>query len=164
MHARFGTGESVPALGQIGREALYLLAAPSTSPEARAQALGRAGAGEHLGIADVRAIVRNGGAPAVLQVSRELRADRNEIRHAERIERIAAIAEGNTPLPTGRRYPIILADPPWRFYGYTSKEAEGRALDYPTLSESELCALPIADLATDPDAILFLWTTSAHLR
>jgi len=35
--------------------------------------------------------------------------------------------------------------------------------DYPTMSLPEVCALPVGDLAT-PDAMLFLWATSAHLE
>jgi N6-adenosine-specific RNA methylase IME4 len=33
---------------------------------------------------------------------------------------------------------------------------------YPTLLTEEICAFPVANLAT-PDAALFLWTTPAHL-
>ena len=34
---------------------------------------------------------------------------------------------------------------------------------YPTLALDDICALPVADLATD-DAVLFLWTTASHLQ
>jgi N6-adenosine-specific RNA methylase IME4 len=59
------------------------------------------------------------------------------------------------------RYPIVLADPPYYFEGYTSAEAYDRAPHYPTMRIDQICALPVRDLATDA-AILFLWTTSAH--
>ena len=52
------------------------------------------------------------------------------------------------------KYPIIYADPPWR---YSAKKVQGAAENhYPTMSIEELCALPVADLAA-PDSALFLW-------
>ena len=51
------------------------------------------------------------------------------------------------------KYPIIYADPPWR---YTQKGLQGAAEHhYPTMSINELCALPVAELAA-PDSALFL--------
>ncbi|MBC2871941.1 DNA methyltransferase [Pseudoflavonifractor sp. BIOML-A6] len=58
------------------------------------------------------------------------------------------------------RYSIIYADPPWR---YTAKKVQGAAENhYPTMSISELCALPVADLAAK-DSALFLWATFPQL-
>ena len=58
------------------------------------------------------------------------------------------------------RYSIIYADPPWR---YTAKKIQGAAENhYPTMSISELCALPVADLAAK-DSALFLWATFPQL-
>ena len=84
-----------------------------------------------------------------------------DIRHQERTQRLAEIACGNEDLPTAVRYPVIYADPPWR---YEHVETESRAIEnhYPTMSLEEICALPVADLAT-PDAVLFLWATSPKL-
>jgi len=64
-------------------------------------------------------------------------------------------------LPTGKRYPVIYADPPWR---YDYAETESRAIEnqYPTMPLDDICALPVSDLATD-DAVLFLWATSPKL-
>lgn len=62
-------------------------------------------------------------------------------------------------LPTDRRFPVIYADPPWRYeqqlMGHTDRGVENH---YPTMSLAEICALPVKALATD-DAILFLWVT-----
>jgi N6-adenosine-specific RNA methylase IME4 len=99
----------------------------------------------------------------VLRAAKQMRAERAEVRRGERLERIAEISKGNTALSVTARYPVILADPPWYFEGYTTEEAYERAPKYPTMRLEELCALPVAELATD-DAILFLWSTSAHLR
>ena len=58
------------------------------------------------------------------------------------------------------QYSIIYADPPWR---YTAKKVQGAAENhYPTMSISELCALPVADLAAK-DSALFLWATFPQL-
>lgn len=68
-----------------------------------------------------------------------------------------------TPLPTGK-YRIFYADPPWK-YGDSRdglSTATGATTHYPTMSISELCALPILELAED-NAVLFLWVTSPIL-
>ena len=52
------------------------------------------------------------------------------------------------------KYPIIYADPPWR---YSAKKVQGAAENhYPTMSIEELCALPVAELAAK-DSALFMW-------
>lgn len=58
-------------------------------------------------------------------------------------------------------YGVILADPPWR--DETWGEVNGRAPPYPTMSEEELWALPVHEVAA-PSAHLMMWTTAQHLR
>ena len=58
-------------------------------------------------------------------------------------------------LPTGP-FQVIVADPPWRY-------DSGNSLPYPTMDIEEIKSMPIAGIA-DPNAILWLWTTNAHLR
>ncbi len=87
-----------------------------------------------------------------------------EIKRAGRVKKLAEAARGNEPLPVGRtarRYPVIYADPPWR---YEHVETENRAIEnhYPTMDLDAICALPVASMVTD-DAILFLWATSPKL-
>ena len=54
------------------------------------------------------------------------------------------------------KYPIIYADPPWR---YSAKKVQGAAENhYPTMSIDKLCALPVETLAAK-DCLLFLWAT-----
>jgi hypothetical protein len=62
--------------------------------------------------AEQRQIVAR-GEREILETAKRIRADRAESRRAERVARIAAISNANAPLPQDRRYPIILADPPW---------------------------------------------------
>lgn len=56
---------------------------------------------------------------------------------------------------------MIYADPPW---SYNDKRCSGNAADhYPTMRLSDICALPVADIAAD-DCVLFLWATYPMLR
>jgi N6-adenosine-specific RNA methylase IME4 len=69
------------------------------------------------------------------------------------------LSDASAALPTGRQYPVIYADPPWqRKQGVTSRSYENH---YPTMTWSEICALPVKDLVL-PDAWLFLWIPRAH--
>ncbi len=58
-------------------------------------------------------------------------------------------------LPSGP-FQVIVADPPWRY-------DSGNSLPYPTMDIEEIKAIPVAEIA-DENAILWLWTTNAHLR
>ena len=59
------------------------------------------------------------------------------------------------------KYQIIYADPPWR---YDRKGVQGAAEKiYPTMTQEEICKLPVADIA-DENAVLFLWATFPKLR
>lgn len=63
-----------------------------------------------------------------------------------------------------QKFATILADPPWQFVNRTGKVApEHRRLSrYSTMTRSEICALPIKDLAA-PTAHLYLWVPNALL-
>lgn len=58
-------------------------------------------------------------------------------------------------------YPILYADPPWR---YEHVETENRAIEnhYPTMTIEEICSLPVRAVSAD-DSVLFLWATSPKL-
>ena len=60
-------------------------------------------------------------------------------------------------------YGAILADPPW---AYTMRSAKGHAKSpeshYQTMSEAEICALPVGHLA-GRHCLLALWSTWPHL-
>lgn len=77
-----------------------------------------------------------------------------------------------------KKYQIIYADPPWRFTGLGSKGIRSGKMradnpnlhenirledKYLTMSVDELKALKIKDTLVDDSAVLFLWTTDAHL-
>lgn len=61
----------------------------------------------------------------------------------------------------GRKFGCIYADPPWRYENCATRGAA--ANHYPTMSEEEIAALPVARLAAD-DCWLHLWTTNGHLE
>ena len=96
----------------------------------------------------------------ILEAAKAIRARKADATRAETIERIGAIAAGNRPLGIGTKYPIILADPPWAYEN--PPLSGGPANHFPTLLIEAICALSVADLATD-DALLYLWATSPKL-
>jgi len=65
-----------------------------------------------------------------------------------------------------KRFPILLADPPWTFKnngrGIVASGIRSPEHHYPCMETDEICALPVKGIAAK-DAVLFLWTTSAHL-
>src|SRR6202165_2782180 len=58
-------------------------------------------------------------------------------------------------LPTGP-FEVIVADPPWRY-------ETGNDLPYPTMAIQDIKSMPVESISAD-DAVLWLWTTNAHLR
>jgi N6-adenosine-specific RNA methylase IME4 len=90
---------------------------------------------------------------------------------SSRAERMAALARSRArrdallPVPAfpTERYQVIYADPPWRFETRSpagmQKSPEGH---YPTLSDQEIAALPVARIAC-PSSVLLLWSTVPKL-
>lgn len=103
------------------------------------------------------------GRKEILEAAKAIRAEEAVVRREERLEKIAEISKGNSGLATDVRYPIVYADPPWRYenppMGGTNRSIENH---YPTMTLEEICAMPVADLATD-DAMLYLWATAPKL-
>jgi N6-adenosine-specific RNA methylase IME4 len=112
---------------------------------------------------DEQAEVVARGEREILAKAKEINAGKATKRRAERIERIAEISKGNAELGTSTRYPIIYADPPWRYenppIGSTSRAIENH---YDTMTLEAICAMPVVQLATD-DALLYLWATAPKL-
>jgi len=96
----------------------------------------------------------------ITQAANTIYAERRETRRQARVEQIRVVAEA-APLVTGRRYPVILADPPWR-YEHTPTDSRAIENHYPTMVLDDICALPIADVRA-PTAVIFLWATSPKL-
>lgn len=80
----------------------------------------------------------------------------SDARRRERTRKLVEISRADAPLSAvGRRFPILYADPPWR---YEHSATENRAIEnqYPTMALEEICGLEVPTVATD-DAVLFLW-------
>lgn len=60
-----------------------------------------------------------------------------------------------------RRYDVILADPPWSYYGQQDKWGAA-AKFYATAPDEAIVQLPVPDLLSDR-GVLFLWATSPRL-
>lgn len=104
------------------------------------------------------AVIQSG---STATAAKEVRAKKLETRRAERIENIVEISRGNTELKTDKKFPLIYADPPWR---YEHVETESRAIEnqYPTMTLDEICELPVDGIAA-ADCVLFMWATSPKL-
>lgn len=66
------------------------------------------------------------------------------------------------PFPD-KKYDVIYADPPWDVRKIQRRSRPNqRHMDYPTMSLSEICSLPVGDI-TRTDCTLWIWTTHAYL-
>lgn len=105
----------------------------------------------------------------IVAKAKEIRTDKQRVRHAARLIKMEAVARNGSetaPDKVLQKYPVIYADPPWKF-GVRSevtgceKSAENH---YPTMDTDEICALfekignPVSQ-----DAVLFLWATNPML-
>lgn len=97
----------------------------------------------------------------ILAKAKEIRTRRGKAILEKRVKKLAAFSDATAELPTGRQYPVILADPPWK-YEYAKSHNREIENHYPTMELEDICNLRIPDLCTDP-AILFLWVTSPKL-
>jgi N6-adenosine-specific RNA methylase IME4/ParB-like chromosome segregation protein Spo0J len=105
----------------------------------------------------------NHGRQELFRRAKEIRAQQSDVRQTERIKKIEQISRGNKAFPAGRLYPVIYADPPWRYenppMGYSTRSIENH---YPTMTFEEICALPLSEIAHG-DSILYLWATAPAL-
>jgi len=63
-----------------------------------------------------------------------------------------------------KKYQIIYADPPWKTKTFKQRKDGwlSRDLEYPTMTFTEICELPVKTLI-DEDAILFLWCVESEI-
>jgi MT-A70 len=103
------------------------------------------------------------GEQEILKAAVAIRARKNERRVAERMRRLVEISAGNAPLPQDRKYPVIYADPPWKYETPSMGDA-GRAVEnhYPCMQVADICNLPIKEITTQ-DCVLFMWVVSPLL-
>lgn len=99
----------------------------------------------------------------------EIEAGKKTLSQVKRDLRREELAAKVPDAPTGK-YRVLYADPPWKYNDTMeiSKDGLGESYGpasahYPPMSISELCDLPIEEIAED-NAVLFLWTTSPLLE
>lgn len=105
----------------------------------------------------------------IVAKAKEIRAEKQRVRHAVRLTNMKLIAEkGKATAPDcmTKQYPVIYADPAWKFNVRSEETGRDRSAEnhYPTMPLDEICALfdKIGNPATD-DAVLFLWATNPML-
>lgn len=80
--------------------------------------------------------------------------------------RLALRTKANSPkipFPEGE-YHTIIVDPPWPMQKILREERPNQLeMDYPTMSITEITALPVGDLAYEDGCHLYLWTTHRFL-
>jgi len=75
----------------------------------------------------------------------------------------AAAQAAPLSLPEGK-YRALVIDPPWDVHKILRDERPNQdALDYPTMTDDEIAALPVWELADDEGCHVYLWTTHSKL-
>jgi len=77
-------------------------------------------------------------------------------------EQARKIRQEPHPQPQGP-FRVIVVDPPWTYSNRADDPAHRAANPYPSMTKEQIAALPIAKLS-ETDAILWLWTTNAHIQ
>jgi N6-adenosine-specific RNA methylase IME4 len=100
----------------------------------------------------------------ILEAARAIRAERVEKKRAERIAVTDKIRERNAELPDlERKYSVIYADPPWSFRVWSGAGKERSTENhYPTMSQAEIEALPVGQMAAN-DCALLMWACMPQL-
>lgn len=106
---------------------------------------------------------------AIVAEARKIRAEQQKVRHAVRLTTMALVAEKGRETAPGkvqRLYPIIYADPPWKFGVYSEETGREKSAEnhYPTMDTASISGL-LAEIGSPftPDAMLFLWATNPML-
>lgn len=115
----------------------------------------------------IASAIAEGRAPTkseILDAAKAIRAEKQEAKRAEKIAATAEIAKSNSALPiSGRKYSVIYADPPWSFDVWSGAGKDRAAENhYPTMSQTEIEAMPVASLAAN-DCALFMWAVMPQL-
>ncbi len=109
-----------------------------------------------------REVVRQLDPKVVRQVAKETRAARYEERRVERVDNQAKAAAASRLDGSIGRFPIILADPAWRYDEGTIDPGRAIEAHYGTAELGAIKALPVRDVALD-DCVLFLWAVAPLL-
>ncbi len=106
---------------------------------------------------------------SIVARAKEIRAEKQKISHAVRVTVMAETAKRGRETAPGRierHFPIIYADPPWKFDVHSEVTGREKSAEnhYPTMETAAICSLlaEIGAWAMD-DAALFLWATNPML-
>ena len=106
---------------------------------------------------------------AIVAKAKAIRSDQAKIKHAVRTATLSLIAEKGRETAPGtvqKLYPVIYADPPWKFRVHSEVTGREKSAEnhYPTMETDAICDLfaEIGSPCTD-DAVLFLWATNPML-
>ncbi len=98
-----------------------------------------------------------------------IRAEKQKVSHAVRLAHLDMVAERGAPAApgkVGKLYPVVYADPPWRFAVRSETTGREKSAEnhYPTMPTTEIAGL-LAQLGgvAARDAVLFLWATNPML-
>lgn len=98
-----------------------------------------------------------------------IRAEKQKVAHGVRLAHMDIVAERGAPAAPGkveRLYPIIYADPPWRFDVRSEETGREKSAEnhYPTMPTTEIAGL-LVNLGgvAARDAVVFLWATNPML-
>jgi N6-adenosine-specific RNA methylase IME4 len=104
---------------------------------------------------------------AYKEVRKEEKKEELKQKQMQYEERIATTTENEFKIDiydTDKKFRVIYADPAWSYNDkQNTSELGGAAKHYDTMSISDICALPVKDIAED-NAVLFLWVTSPLLE
>ncbi|KQY71336.1 S-adenosylmethionine-binding protein [Ensifer sp. Root142] len=104
----------------------------------------------------------------IIAQSKEIRRVDAEKRHQVRLAHMAHVAQtgAETAGRVGQKFPVIYADPPWKFGVHSEVTGREKSAEnhYPTMDTDAICRLfgEIGAPAKD-DAVLFLWATNPML-
>jgi N6-adenosine-specific RNA methylase IME4 len=102
------------------------------------------------------------GNKEILEDAKLIRSERSAEKRAARTTNLIELSSNNAPLPQDRLYPIIYADPPWK-YDFSPSNDRSVENHYPTMEIDEILALEVENLCT-PDAMLFLWAPPSFIQ
>lgn len=100
-------------------------------------------------------------APLVEQMDRTGKVN-GVYKRLEVLQKAEEISKEQPPLPRGP-FRVIVADPPWPYEKRAEDATHRAALPYPSMTLDDIKGMPVRHLAHE-DAILWLWTTNAHMR
>lgn len=103
----------------------------------------------------------------IQKAAKQIRARDQKACHAVRLDLAAEISQGTKALPTGQKWPVIYADPPWeqKVWGEVTGHEKSAVNHYPTMSWEDCCALCEGEKSPAlGDAVLYLWIPANNIE